>query len=198
MSRTHESQSSDDQLAHALIADFERDGFVVVPDAVSPSRLAALRAAMAAGLATQPPAVPRGWLAEHPAAEHPGNVAPVENEMAGAGPHGAASRRYPHAIHWMGQSFLDRVVDNVAVRPLLAAALGPDFVLDHDYAHVLRPAAAGDGSDAEPGRPVTRGVLHSVPHCPPRGGGELLWGGTCNLVTCVYDLEDAAPSDGVR
>eukprot|EP01052_Picozoa_sp_SAG31_P039968 SAG31_NODE_5672_length_2391_cov_1.483857_3_plen_206_part_00 len=170
-----------------LLRDFERDGFVVVPDAVSSASLSELRRAMAVGERTQPPAVPHGWLARHPDAEHHCGIVPVEHGMAGAGPHGAASRRYPHIMHWMGQLFLEALVDNAAVRPMLSAALGEDFVLDHDYAHVL---------DGQLGRPVVRGSLHSVPHCAPRGD-SLLWDGTCDLVTCVYDLCDAPASDGV-
>eukprot|EP01051_Picozoa_sp_SAG22_P020114 SAG22_NODE_3936_length_1462_cov_1.258254_2_plen_135_part_00 len=124
------------------LAAFERDGYVVVPDVLPPPALGALREAMAEGLGRVPPAVPSGWLAVHPT-EHDGGVQPVEHEMAGAGPHGATSRRYPHPIEWMGPAFLASLVDNPAVRPLLAAALGDDFVLDHDCESCACAAALG-------------------------------------------------------
>ena len=114
-----------------LLAAFERDGVVLVPGALPPDLLGRLRAAFDVGLATVPPAVPVGWLAAHPGAcPAAGGVRPVEHPMAGAGPHGAASRRYPHVLRWAAP-FLE-LVDNAAVRPLLAAALGEEFVLDHD------------------------------------------------------------------
>ena len=177
----------------SLLEEFERDGVVVVPDALPAALLGRLQQAFAAGLATVPPAVPEGWLAEHGGAPH-GDIVPVEHPMAGAGPHGGASRRYPGVLHW-DEAFLE-LVDNEAVRPLLAAALGEDFVLDHDYGHALRPAAAEDGGDAQPGLPVVRGSLHHVEHCPPEPGTSRLWRGTANLVTVVYDLIDAPAEDG--
>ena len=181
-----------------LLSQFDRDGFCVVPDALSPALLERLRADFAAGLATVPPAVPSlkhdaepGHTKEDYA--DAGGVPPIVHPMAGAGPHGVASRRYPYAIHW-ASSFLE-LVDNERVRPLLAAALGDEFVLDHDYAHALRPSGQADSGEAL--LPVTRGTLHSVDHVPsPVGGSERLWAGTSNLVTVVYDLLDAAPEDG--
>ena len=50
------------------------------------------------------------------------------------------------------------------------------------------------------GSPVVRGVLHNTAHCPPQPAdtttGHRLWAGTTNLVTVVYDLEDAPAAAG--
>lgn len=181
-----------------LLSQFEHDGFCVVSDALSPDLLERLRADFATGLATVPPAVPN--LKDDAEPGHTkedylnaGGVPPVVHSMAGAGPHGVASRRYPYIIHW-ASSFLE-LVDNERVRPLLAAALGDDFVLDHDYGHALRPFELVGSGEAL--LPVTRGTLHNVDHVPsPVGGSDRLWAGTSNLVTVVYDLLDAAPEDG--
>ena len=48
----------------SLLEEFERDGVVVVPDALPAALLVRLQQAFAAGLATVPPAVPEGTKTE--------------------------------------------------------------------------------------------------------------------------------------
>lgn len=175
-----------------LVSQFEQQGFCVVPAAVSPALLKRLRADFSRGLATVPPAVPELHESIHDYVKA-GGIPPVVHSMAGAGPHGVASRRYPNVITW-ADSFL-KLVDNPAVRPLLAAALGDDFILDHDYGHALRPFSSAKSDGSLSNRPVIRGNLHNVDHVPANGS-DRLWDGTTNLVTVVYDLIDAAPDDG--
>jgi hypothetical protein len=89
-----------------------------------------------------------------------------------------------------GAEAIVQLAHNPQVAPLLEAALGKDYRLDHDYAHALAPAAVG--------APVTvRGQIHNVAHSPPpRCAGARLWGGRHRLITVVYDLLAAAPRDG--
>ena len=182
--------------ATAFEPKLEHDGFVVVHDALSPVQVQRLRNAFDAGLATVPPLVPTNWDATKYADEYAGAVQPVVGPVgeAGAGPHGIASRRYPNILAW-DPAFVS-LADNPAVQPLLAAALGPDFVLNHDYGHALQPHHTRDGM--APPHAVVRGQLHNVAAVSPQNrlARNRLWGGTSNLMTVVYDLEDAEPADG--
>jgi hypothetical protein len=195
--------------AAVSVQKLAQDGFVVIENAVPLARLRRLRTAFEKGMGRFPPAVPMGWdIAAH-ASEYADAVQPVEHQGGGgAGPHGITSRRYPDILQW-GSEFVD-LVDNPAVGPLLTAALGTNFILDHDYGHALQaysPAAAGvrrkrmgrdnDGATAQQLQPVVRGQLHNVGAVPaqPSSSGRL-WRGTSNLITVVYDLFDAQPADG--
>lgn len=112
------------------------------------------------------------------------NENPTENKSASDG----SSRRYSGILNW-GDAFVN-LVDNPAILPLLHGTLGADAMLDHEYAHCLEPNASGS--------PVVRGQIHGGPGQsgqPPGlrfgSGGSL---GT--MISCVYDLVDAAPEDG--
>ena len=109
------------------------------------------------------------------------NHSPTEGKSASDG----SSRRYSGILNW-GDAFV-HLVGNPKVLPLLHGALGADAMLDHEYAHCLEPNAEGT--------PVVRGQIHGGPGRtgqPPGVRSRNL----ATMISCVYDLVDAAPEDG--
>ena len=189
--------------ADGLLATFATQGWVVIPDAIDPTRLEALRAAVDRGLAAVPPACP-------------------PNPLSGAGPWGYTSRRYPDPAHW-DAAIAELTDPPPAAEPLIRAALGDDYWLQQNYAHALRPPppSASAGNNAAPSenggvvdQVVVRGGIHQVPLrdrdeslasvVSTRNGArqrvpglaERLWGGRHVEITLVYDLVAGSAEDG--
>ena len=111
------------------------------------------------------------------------NENPTENKSASDG----SSRRYSGILNW-GDAFVN-LVDNPAILPLLHGTLGADAMLDHEYAHCLEPNASGS--------PVVRGQIHGGPGRSGQPPGLRFGPGSLGtMISCVYDLVDAAPEDG--
>ena len=191
--------------ADGLLATFATQGWVVIPDAIDPTRLEALRAAVDRGLSAVPPACP-------------------PNPLSGAGPWGYTSRRYPDPAHW-DAAIAELTDPPPAAEPLIRAALGDDYWLQQNYAHALRPpppsASSASKTAAAPGenggvvdQVVVRGGIHQVPLrdrdeslasvVSTRNGArqrvpglaERLWGGRHVEITLVYDLVAGSAEDG--
>ena len=191
--------------ADGLLATFATQGWVVIPDAIDPTRLEALRAAVDRGLAAVPPACP-------------------PNPLSGAGPWGYTSRRYPDPAHW-DAAIAELTDPPPAAEPLIRAALGDAYWLQQNYAHALRPpppsASSASKTAAAPGenggvvdQVVVRGGIHQVPLrdrdeslasvVSTRNGArqrvpglaERLWGGRHVEITLVYDLVAGSAEDG--
>jgi len=190
--------------ADGLLATFATQGWVVIPDAIDPTRLEALRAAVDRGLSAVPPACP-------------------PNPLSGAGPWGYTSRRYPDPAHW-DAAIAELTDPPPAAEPLIRAALGDAYWLQQNYTHALRPPppSASVGNNAAPSenggvvgnQVVVRGGIHQVPLrdrdeslasvVSTRNGArqrvpglaERLWGGRHVEITLVYDLVAGSAEDG--